>query len=133
MLFSFFGTPTASTRFDWRPVVLFIGLLLAFAVMADAASAGTTGAGGAGLPWEAPLTRLRQSFSGPVAFTIALLGIIAAGATLIWGGEVSEFARRAVFLVLVICLIVLANSMLTGGLFTGAVVPSADALAAQGS
>ncbi len=118
-------------RFDWRPLLLWAAVVLCILLIADTASAGTTGAGGAGLPWEAPLTRLRQSFSGPVAFSVALLGIIAAGATLIWGGEVSEFARRMVYLVLVICVLVLANTLLTGGLFTGAVVPAPDALASQ--
>lgn len=119
-------------RFDRRSLFLWAAAFLCILLIADTASAGTTGSGGgAGLPWEAPLTKLRQSFSGPVAFSVALIGIIAAGATLIWGGEVSEFARRMVYLVLVICVLVLSNTMLTGGLFTGAVVPAPDALALQ--
>lgn len=80
--------------------------------------------GGAGLPWEGPLDRLKQSISGPVAFVIALLGIIACGATLIWGGEVSEFTRRIIYVVLVVCIIVFANTLLTGALFSGAAVPA---------
>lgn len=86
-------------------------------------AADTTGGGGAGLPWEGPLDKLRQSISGPVAFVIALLGIIACGATLIWGGEITEFTRRIIYVVLVVCLIVFANTLLTGALFSGAVVP----------
>ncbi|WP_038224168.1 TrbC/VirB2 family protein [Xenorhabdus bovienii] len=82
-----------------------------------------TGGGGAGLPWESPLNKLKQSFSGPVAFVIALLGIISCGATLIWGGEVSEFTRRIIYVILVVCLIVFANTLLTGALFSGAVLP----------
>ncbi len=86
-------------------------------------AADTTGGGGAGLPWEGPLDKLRQSISGPVAFVVALLGIIATGATLIWGGEVSEFTRRIIYVVLVISMIVFANTMLTGALFSGALAP----------
>ncbi len=97
--------------------------LVLFVAPAHAADASGTG-GGAGLPWEAPMDKLRQSISGPVAFVIALLGIIACGATLIWGGEVSEFTRRIIYVVLVVCLIVFANTMLTGALFTGAMVPA---------
>lgn len=98
-------------------------IVVFFAVMESAHAAEATAGGGQGLPWESPLEKIRKSFSGPVAFTFALVGIIVCGATLIWGGEVSEFARRLVYLVLVICLIVFANNLLTGVLFSGAMVP----------
>lgn len=94
---------------------------------AHASDAGS-GGGGAGLPWEKPLDMLKKSISGPVAFVIALFGIIACGATLIWGGEVSEFARRIVYVVLVVCLLVFANTLLTGAMFSGAMVPDAGLL-----
>lgn len=104
-------------------------LLCTFAILvllaAPAHAADASGAtGGPGLPWEGPLDKLRRSISGPVAFVIALLGIIACGATLIWGGEVSEFTRRIIYVVLVVCLIVFANTLLTGALFSGATVPA---------
>jgi len=104
----------------------FLVLLVAavfFGFMDQAHAADATPGGGAGLPWEGPLEKLQKSISGPVAFVIALLGIIACGATLIWGGEVSEFTRRIVYVVLVICLIVFANTFLTGAMFSGAVIP----------
>ncbi|OKP00816.1 TrbC/VirB2 family protein [Xenorhabdus eapokensis] len=103
----------------WLALAVFIFLL----TMHPAHASDATEGGGAGLPWEGPLAKLKQSFSGPVAFVIALLGIIACGATLIWGGEVSEFTRRIIYVVLVVCLIVFANTLLTGALFSGAVVP----------
>lgn len=80
-------------------------------------------AGGPGLPWEAPLTTLTNSIRGPVAFAISLLGIIVCGAMLIWGGEISEFMRRSVMLVLVIALLVLSTNVLSG-LFASAAVVS---------
>jgi len=103
----------------WMALTLVVCLFAAdTALAADATSAGT-----GTLPWEGPLETLRKSVSGPVAFAIALLGIIACGATLIWGGEISEFTRRIIYVVLVVCLIVFANSMLEGAMFQGAVIP----------
>lgn len=103
--------------------LLALCMALMFGVLEPAQAADASEGGGAGLPWEGPLTKLKQSISGPVAFVIALLGIIACGATLIWGGEVSEFTRRIIYVVLVVCIIVFANTLLTGALFSGAVVP----------
>lgn len=104
----------------WLLCALLLCVLLSHPAHASDASA----AGAGGLPWEGPLDKLRRSFSGPVAFTISLLGLIATGATLIWGGEISEFMRRIIYVILVICIIVFANGLLTGALFSGAVVPA---------
>lgn len=100
--------------------------LLLFSDMAFAADAGP--GGGQGLQWEGPIAKIRDSISGPVAFAIALLGIVVCGAMLIWGGEISEFVRRLIMLVMVISLIVFANSILTGALFSGAMLPDAALL-----
>lgn len=110
-----------SNRSFWLMAAMFLVLL--FGAVEPVHAADATAGGGAGLPWEGPLAKLRQSISGPVAFAIALLGIIGCGATLIWGGEVSEFVRRIIYVVMVVCVIVFANSLLTGALFSGAVVP----------
>ena len=53
--------------------------------------------------------------------TISLLGIVSAGAMLVWGGEINEFVRRVIMLVLVISLIVFAGNILTT-LFSSAAV-----------
>lgn len=57
--------------------------------------------GGGGLPWEGPLQQIQQSINGPVAGTIALAAVAIAGAMLIFGGELNDFARRLVYVVLV--------------------------------
>jgi len=101
--------------------VLFI--LLMSGVIHPAHAADASDGGGAGLPWEGPLEKLKKSISGPVAFIIALLGIIATGAALIWGGEIGEFTKKMIYVVLVVCIIVFANTLLTGALFSGAIVP----------
>lgn len=71
------------------------------------------GAGTTGLPWESPLETLRNSLTGPVAFSLSIVGILAAGAGLIFGGDINGFLRGACILVLVIALIVGATSALT--------------------
>lgn len=85
------------------------------------------GGGGGGLPWEAPLQTFADSLTGPVAFVISLLGVVVCGAMLIWGGEINEFARRFVMLVLVVALLVFAANILTQLFGVGAVIAAAGA------
>lgn len=68
--------------------------------------------GGGGLPYEAGLGKLRQSMKGPVPFVISLVGIVACGAMLIFGGEISGFMRTMVFIVLVVSVLVQAESII---------------------
>jgi type IV secretion system protein TrbC len=101
-------------KVGWRSFAVQTGLLtLASVVLSLPASAA---AGGQALPWEAPLTRLQQSLSGPVAGAIAIIALVAIGVTLVFGGEWNEFARRAVYAVCAIAFIISATAML-GGLF----------------
>jgi type IV secretion system protein TrbC len=57
--------------------------------------------GGGGLPWESPLQQIQQSITGPVAGFIALAAVAIAGAMLIFGGELTDFARRLCYVALV--------------------------------
>jgi len=50
-------------------------------------------AAGAGLPWEAPLTRILQSIEGPVARIIAVIIIIITGLSLAFGETSGGFRR----------------------------------------
>ena len=68
---------------------------------------------GAGLPWEATLQTIQRSIQGPVAYVISLLALIGCGGTLVWGGEINEFLRRGILLVLVISLIIFATNLMT--------------------
>lgn len=56
---------------------------------------------GGGLPWEAPLQQIQESITGPVAGFIALAAVAVAGGMLIFGGELNDFARRLMYVVLV--------------------------------
>jgi type IV secretion system protein TrbC len=77
---------------------------------------------GGGLPYETWLTSLRNSVTGPVAFSVALIGIVVAGAALIFGGELNAFFRTMVFLVLVMALIISAQNILSNFFGRGAVL-----------
>lgn len=71
------------------------------------------GGGGGGLPWETPLNRVAQSLTGPVALSISLIALMVAGGTLVFGGELSEFARRSCVAVLAIAFLVLGAGFMT--------------------
>jgi type IV secretion system protein VirB2 len=78
-------------------------------------------AAGNTLPYEDGLKTLYKSLTGPVPFAISLVGIVACGAMLIFGGEISGFMRTLVFIVLVVAVIVQAASVveLLGGDWDG--------------
>lgn len=69
----------------------------ALAIQIDPALA----SGGGSLPWEGPLQQIQQSITGPVAGFIALAAVAIAGGMLIFGGELNDFARRLMYVVLV--------------------------------
>lgn len=74
------------------------GLVLSLFAL-DPAFASTSGGGN--LPWESPLQQIQQSITGPVAGFIALAAVAVAGGMLIFGGELNDFARRLMYVVLV--------------------------------
>lgn len=64
------------------------------------------------MPWEEGLATLQESITGPVAQAIALIAIVAAGAALIFGGDMTGFMRTAVYIVLVLGIIISASNLL---------------------
>ena len=83
-----------------------------------AARSGFAAAAGAALPWEAPLLNVAQSLTGPIALSISLIALMVAGGTLVFGGELSEFARRCCVSVLAIAFLVFGAGFMTA-LFGG--------------
>jgi type IV secretion system protein VirB2 len=98
-----------------------LSLLLAFwATLPKLASAAAAGGGIA--EWETPLNLVVTSITGPVAFGISAIGIVVSGGMLIWGGELNEFARRMIMVVLVIAMIITAINLLQTLFGVGALV-----------
>lgn len=81
---------------------------------------------GGGLPWEAPLEQIQQSITGPVAGFIALSAVAVAGGMLIFGGELNDFARRLMYVVLVAGILLGASQIVSLFGATGAVVTRKD-------
>ncbi len=97
----------------WKYYLLGLGVLLTLCVITLPHEAYAAGTAGGGLPYESALTRLRASITGPVAFTLSLIGIVGAAGVLIFGGELTGFLRMMVFLVLLIAILVGAQNVLT--------------------
>lgn len=111
---------------NWKPFNLGCVVALASIVLTSPAFAGS---GGGGLPWEGPLEQIQESINGPVAGAIALAAMAIAGGMLIFGGELNDFARRLMYIVLVTGILLGASQIV--GLFgaTGASIGPIEAQA----
>ena len=98
--------PHRSKRLLWTIVA--VSLLAATPTLASSS--------GGGLPWEGPLQQIQQSITGPVAGFIALAAVAVAGGMLIFGGELNDFARRLMYVVLVAGILLGATQIV--GLFS---------------
>lgn len=105
--------------------VALVAVSVSFAEPAFASS------GGGGLPWESPLQQIQQSITGPVAGFIALAAVAIAGAMLIFGGELNDFARRLCYVALVGGVLLGATQIVALFGATGASIGEAHAQAEQ--
>ena len=87
--------------------------LFTAAILVLQTSSAWAGAAGGGLPWEAPLQMVANSLTGPVALAVSLIALMVAGGTLVFGGELSEFARRSCDAVLAIAFLVLGAGFMS--------------------
>ena len=119
------GTLNRSTMF-----YIAFALVIAYILLLPQAMA-STGTGGS-LPYEDWLTSLRNSVTGPVAFTLSIIGIVIAGGVLIFGGDLNGFFRTLMFLVLVMAFLVGAQNMMSTFFGRGAEIAAlSDAAATQ--
>ncbi len=82
----------------YLPVVLSIALIVFALLCPEQAHATTTG--GTGLPWETPIQKITDSFLGPVALGMILIGLVGGVWGFITGGEINGFVRSMVVIVL---------------------------------
>ncbi len=91
----------------------FATVLLAFSLCLAVTSDAFAGAGqGGNLPYESWLEQIRNSATGPVAYAFGLIGIVVCGGTLIFGGDLNGFFRAILIIVLVMALLVTANTVM---------------------
>ena len=105
-----------------RALWLIAAAVVALLILGDADSAFASSGSGGGLPYESALQKVQSSATGPVAFVLSILGIVVAGGTLIFGGDLSGFFRTLVLLVLVIGILVSATNVMSGLFGRGATV-----------
>lgn len=98
------------TRLNQKNFV-FMGLMILFLLLITHPALAATAGGG--LPFDSWLTKIQKSVTGPFAFSAAIIGLVAAGATLIFGGELNGFMRSLIFLVLVLAFLVAAQNTMT--------------------
>ncbi|NTE89546.1 conjugal transfer pilin TrbC [Agrobacterium rubi] len=84
-----------------RNISILLNRATLVAVCVSLAEPALASSGGGSLPWESPLQQIQQSITGPVAGFIALAAVAIAGAMLIFGGELNDFARRLCYVALV--------------------------------
>ena len=96
-----------------------LGALIA---LAATVSLRTQAAAAGNLPWERPMTAIATSLTGPVAYAIGLIGIAIAGGAMLWGGELTEFGRRACMIGLVVSVLVFAAPLLASAFGVNAAV-----------
>jgi type IV secretion system protein VirB2 len=65
------------------------------------------------LPWETPLQTLQTSLTGPVAKAIGVICLAISGAMLAFGGELSDFTRRILMVVLALSVMLMANQFMS--------------------
>lgn len=109
-----------------RKTLLTAAIIAAPLVLASAVP--TVASSGGSLPWEGPLEKIQESITGPVAGYIALAAVAIAGGMLIFGGELNDFARRLMYVVLVAGILLGATTIV--GLFgaTGASIGTSQEL-----
>ena len=96
-----------------RQATLRVVMVLAFAAAASS-SAAFASETGTNLPWEGPLTTLVTSLTGPVAYAISVIAIVAMGATLAFrGGEMGESMKHLLQAGLAVCCVVFAAQVMS--------------------
>lgn len=105
-------------------VLLLIGVLLLGLFFTEIVSAANTSGGG--LPFDSWFSKIRMSITGPFAFTVSIVGMVVAGATLIFGGDLNGFMRILIFLVLVLSFVVAAQNSLSAITGQGAEIAAAS-------
>jgi type IV secretory pathway VirB2 component (pilin) len=105
-----------------RQLTLLLCLVALTPFLVPAVAFASTGSGGS-LPYETWLSTVRNSISGPVAFTVSLLAMVGGAATLIFQGtDLNAFLRWIIYFVIVVAFVVAAQNVMSGLLGHGAVI-----------
>ncbi len=81
--------------------------------VAASISLSSWGVGFAQLPWETPLQTLSTSLTGPVAKAIGVIALAVSGGMLAFGGELSDFTKRIMMVVLALSVMLMASQFMS--------------------
>lgn len=95
-----------------RALYMWALIMLLLIILIPQHALASEGTGGS-LPYESWMANLRNSVTGPVAFTLSIVGIVIAGGVLIFGGDLNGFFRTLIFLILVMALVVGAQNVMS--------------------
>jgi type IV secretory pathway VirB2 component (pilin) len=105
---------------QWAPVLVIGGVITISLLFPEAAHATT--AGGGGLPWETPLQKIVDSFLGPIAVGMCLIGFVAGVWRFMTGGEIDGFVRSMVVMALSGSILIAARPFINSLFGVGAVL-----------
>ncbi len=83
-------------------------VLITCIILIQPAFAGT----GPSMPWDNGLDKLVKNLTGKTALAIGVLAMFSAASALVFGGEMSEFTRRMLLLVLLVAVMVSSTSLM---------------------
>lgn len=103
----------------------FLNALILWFLASDLAFAAV--GGGGGLPWESPLSTLKDSIAGPVAALVVIIAVVILGIMLISGADMMQIGKSLVGVVVAGAMIIGASTFVTK-LFgvSGAVIQSSE-------
>jgi type IV secretion system protein VirB2 len=114
------GTIAAQFSTAVRDAWFKTGIALGIAIEFGIAPAFATGSGS--LPWDGPIKTLTSDLTGPVATGISVVAFLAAGAALVFGEELGGIAKKALYVVMGVAMIVFGNNFMSDLGITGAIV-----------
>lgn len=94
----------------YRNTLMLAGLTLLL-LLPETSFASSTAGGG--LPFDTWLTNVRNSITGPFAFTVAVISFVSAGVSLIFAQEISSFMRTLLYITLALSFVVAAQNMVS--------------------
>ena len=65
------------------------------------------------LPWDGPLSQIQTSLTGTVAKAIGVVALAVSGGMLAFGGELSDFTKRIMMVVLALSVMLMADQFMS--------------------
>ena len=101
---------------------LWVGLLLIVIGMLCPQYAHAATTGGQGLPWEQGVSMIANSLTGPIAYSLVLIGAVCSIWSIFHGGEITGFAKSMILVALAGAALILVKQVIQQLVGTGALI-----------